>query len=692
MLRFIPKAQGGFYKSPGTLVCGHSFTNLSCRLVPFVVSQTQGYVLEFTNQLVRIWLNGVMIGNVVTAAMAGGLSPYTAADIPTIQFYPAFPDLFITHQNYPPARIRWTTPNTLTMIALTYFTNTITFTGNSHTTNILDNVPTNLLPAESTWLLTDSTNAGNITAGTYVTAVAPTTGSSPLTYSLTLSAAAVGTQTGDTYVLTLQPIPFASSGNYPKTCGVFFQRLCFANTGKSPQGFWASAVGIYSQTLDPTGAAGIVAMNWSDISTFSVSVLQTNSDGTPTTTPPTFLPTPSFQDQVDDANAFNYTINSQYDDEIAWLANSIDIAIGSSSGTWIAPGTSTANNFSAQIVADDGAGFIQPLFVTGGMLFVQRGGQKIFRFEWQGSTNPFIPPEEVTFFSEHLFNGNPIQQEALQVSPERHVWYLRNDGTCAVLLWDYVHSVRAFWRFQTSGTIVGLAVVPGTDLQGVGGRDIVYLAVQRLVGATTFTFIETLATPYWTSQRQAIFSDCATYKFNAVKFTTMAIDTGLNGATLEVVADGAYIGTALVAGGSLTLPGGVSANYAVAGLNYTSTMTSMPLVPQTQEGTGQLKKSSLPKSRLRVLNSLYMKCAQFLTANASGLSPLSNVQMGDTGIGGIKLDSTHPSAINPTLYSGYCRSSILESLRDDAYLSIVSDLPLPLSVTAIVPDVAEVET
>lgn len=682
-LRFVPKGQGGFFKSPGTLVCGHSFNDVSARLVPFVVSQTQGYALEFTNQKIQIWLNGVMIGTV------GGVIPYLTADIPSLQFYSSFPDLFITHQGYPPARIRWTTPNTLTYLVLTYSTNTITFTGNTHGSVTVDNVPTNLLPAESTWLLTDAD--GDIPAGTYITAVAPTVGSSPLTYTSTISQAATGTHVGDTFTLTLQPAPFSGSGNYPRTCAVMYQRLFMANTKNAPQDVFASGVGIYDPIADPTGANGIVYMRWSEISTFSVPVLQTNSDGTPTTTPPTFTPTPAFQDQVDDDDAFDYTINSQYDDEIAWLANAIDIAIGSASGEWIAPGASTANNFSANIVANDGAGFIQPIFVTGGMLFVQRDGQKIYRFNWQGAANPFIPPDDITFFSEHLFINNPIQQEAIQVVPERHVWYLRNDGTCAVMLWDFVYGTRSFWRFQTSGTIVGLCVVPGTDLQGNGGRDIVHIAVQRTIGGTTYTFIEQLATPYWSSQSQAIFSDCATFKTNAVKFTTMAVDTGLNGATLEVVADGVYIGTAVPAGGVLTLPKGVSANNAVCGLNFTSQVTTMPLVPPSQEGTGQLKKKAIPKARFRVYNTLYMRAGQFTTPNAGGLSPMTYVKMGDTGIGGLVLNSSTPSAVNPTLYSGYARCSILESLRDDAYLSIVSDLPLPCAVTAIVPDVSDVE-
>ena len=667
---FIPKAQGGFYKRPGTLVIGHTQGNAVARLIPFVVSQTTAYVLEFTNNLIRVWKNGVWLGagsNIVTT--------YTTAELSSLQFYPFYPDLFITHQNHAPARIRWTTPDTLTLTTLTYRTNTMTFTGTSTSgSNSITGVNTNELPTESIWLL----SGPGIAAGTYITNVQATTGSSPLTYTVALSAnAGVGSGAG-TFTLTLQPIPFASAGNYPRCCLVSGQRLWFANTANNPQTIYQSIVGIWDAS-DPGGTTGIVGMAWSDISTFSVPVLQTDSSGQPTTNPATFLPTASFQDQVNDADAGSYSISSDTDDEIAWLANAIDVQVGSASGEWIVPGNSTPNTFGAQLSSRVSAANIQPTFVSGGMLFVQRLGKKVYRFEWQGANNPFVPPEEITFFSEHLFSSNSIQEVATQAAPLRYVWFRRSDGSCAVILWNFTYGIRAWWTFQTSGTIISMAVVPGTDFQSVADRDIIHLCVQRTIGGTTYTFIEQIATPAWTDNRQAIFSDCATYKFNGIKFTTMTVDTALNGATLEVVADGAYIGTAIPQGGVLTLPKGVSANYAVAGFNYTSIVTTMPLVPQTQEGTGQLKKASIPKCRFRVYNTLYMKAGQFLTP----ASAMSVVRMGD-----IAIDYT---IANPTPYSGYARASILEALRDDTFLSIESDLPLPCSLTAIVPDVEVVE-
>ena len=691
---FIPKSQGGFYKRPGTLFVGEKDGAPIIRFIPFIISQVEAYILEFTNNSIRVWntTSNTVVQTIVTT--------YVSADIPNLQVYSYNPDLFITNQGYAPARIRRTALNTLALTTLTFKTATITtlvnsvgvsvaFTGDL-TINLatIVNVPGNLLPAEAIWTLSGT----GVPAGTTILSVVKTAGSSPVTYTVTMSANASATNAGVALTLTLGPAPFATSSDYPRCCLVAYQKLWFANTKANMQTIWQSIVGIWDAS-DPTGSSGVVGMAWSDLTSFSVPILQVNTDGSPTTNPPTYLPTAQIQDQINDADAGSFFINSDSDDEIAWLANAIDIIMGSAAGEWIIPGTSNANTLSANLVSYSAAATIQPTFVTGGMIFVQRLGKSIYRFEWQGNQNPFVPPEDLTYFSDHLFINNAIQDSCTQAAPDRLIWYRRADGTFAVLIWNFVYGVRAWWQFTTSGTIISAAVAPGTDVQGIADRDIVWLAVQRTIGGVTNTFLEQVATPYWTNSAQAVFSDCSTYK-TAASFTTMAISAFLNGATLEVVADGAYIGTAVVSGGSLTLPGGKHALKAVAGFNYVSTVTSMPIVAQSQEGTGQLKKAAIPRCRFRVYNTLYMKAGQFTTPNASGFSPLANVKMGDVGIsGGVNgvLDSTHPSVTNPPVYSGYCRASILEALRDDTYLSIVSDLPLPCALTAIVPDIEDSE-
>ena len=841
---FIPRLQGGFYKRPGTLVCGHTNADLSARIIPFVIDSTHVYVLEFTNNLVRVWKNGVWQGagsNIVTT--------YATADIPNLQFYTNYPDLFITGKNYAPARIRWTSPDTLTLVTLTFITNSLTqynattgapvqppATGTNITgtwtsgSNQITGVPTNQLPAENTWFITDMTN-GNIPAGTYVTSIAATAGTNPVTYTLTLSANTTGAGAGSALMFTLQTLPFKDGmdrgdcesttppmvsgqtvpyrinctfvqsgaefhsgsysylitkgasgagnfaeayfvqsvgssilngfvpgqtytlsgwfyvpsggmllsdcffqaswwaggvqswhpsanpaaydswqfvtytftvpsnatgvyieiaagynaasgttlyvddislniGNFPLAVGVFQQRLWFANTGNNPQGIWQSIIEIWdaSDPGPPPGALGYVGMAWSDLSTYSVSVAQLNADGTPTTNPITYLPTATFQDQVNDADAGSYTVNSERNDAIQWIRNCQDIILGSASSEWVVPANSTPNNFSAYGVSQTGCSNIPATLVTGGLIFIQRLNRRVYRFQWQGLSNPWVPPEDLTDFSTHLFVNNPITAFDVQVVPDTALWFLRTDGTVAVLLYKQGRCM-AWWNFITSGTVNSLCVVPGTDLQGNADRDIVYLCVTR----GTSTYIEQVATPYWIDNRTAVFSDCTTYRFNAVKFNTLVVDASFNGKTLEIVCDGAYVGTGVPVGGVLALP--VSCNYCAAGYNFTSWLASMPLVAAATDGSASMKTKTLPQHRIRVYNTLYVKVGMTAT-----ISQATSVNM-----------KVSYASANPTPVSGAFKAPVLSGMLRDAQVNVYSDLPLPCTVIGLVPDTVTTE-
>jgi hypothetical protein len=677
MQNFVPVAQGGFYKAPGTILLGHTFSDIAGRLVPFVIDSSHVYVLEFTNNKIRAWKNGSVISTI-----AG--STYTTAEIPNIQFYSYFPDLFIWHPNHAPARIRWTTPDTLTLLTLTFRTNTITTDPNGNllacTTGAgsptVTGLTTNLLPTESTWLITDS--AGNIPAGTYALSIVPTAGTNPVTYTLTLSAnATAGGATNLTF--TLQPKPFQGAGNYPSCGAVISERWWAANTGNNPQEFWQSIVGIYDPVADPTGANGIIGMAWSDISTMSVPVLQLNSDGTPTTNPATYLPTPQFQDVVNPGDAGDFTINSDRYDQILWLRPCQDIIIGTASGEWVVPAASNPTNLTAFQVSATGDSAVPATLVTGGVIFIQRIGTKVYRFQWQGPNNPWVPPQDLTFFASHLFKANPIVAFDTQVAPVVQMWFLRTDGTAAVLVYDADAGVMAWWRYVIAGgTINSLCVVPGTDSQGFADRDIVYLQVTRVIGGTTYNTVEQVATPFWTDSRQAVLSHCAAYQFNAVAFNTIAVDAMFNGQTLEIVCDGAYVGTGVPAGGVLALP--VSCHYCIAGLNFISQAQTLPIVAAATEGTAQMKLKTLPRLKMRVYNSMYAKVGQDNLARAQ----VVNMGFVSTKSAGV---ITSYGAANPTLISSAYESPMLQGYQRDAQLNIFSDLPLPLTVTGLVPDV-----
>lgn len=68
---FLPLPQGGFTRAPGTLHRGATLDHAAARLVPFIFSQDDACVLEFTPGKMRVWRYGALVMD--------GSSPYELA-------------------------------------------------------------------------------------------------------------------------------------------------------------------------------------------------------------------------------------------------------------------------------------------------------------------------------------------------------------------------------------------------------------------------------------------------------------------------------------------------------------------------------------------------------------------------------------------------------------------------------------
>ena len=84
------------------------------RLIPFVYSTTETYVLVFADLLVTIYGNGVKITDFG--------SPYTTAELPTVKYTQSADVLTLTHPNHPPFNFIRTSPSSFTLTEVTYGT------------------------------------------------------------------------------------------------------------------------------------------------------------------------------------------------------------------------------------------------------------------------------------------------------------------------------------------------------------------------------------------------------------------------------------------------------------------------------------------------------------------------------------------------------------------------------------------
>jgi hypothetical protein len=679
MINFMPRPQGGFRKAPGTLYCGHTASNAVASLRAIKINSNLSYVLEFTNNLVRFWkfTNGAL------TYLAGKdiITTYTTAETSQLQVAWMYPDLFIAHQNHPPARIRWSTGDNFALQNINFVTTSYTFTATlvngSATISSIAGVPgqtaVNLpLPSATQsglWVLTDSTTPANIAAGTYITQVYPsaTPSQSIAAASATLSAAAAGNGVGDTLVLTQATVPFQSAGNYPRCVSVAYQRVLFACTTNDPQAVWTSITGVWDSG-DPLGAAGNMNMNLFEATTYQVQTMITDGSGNPTSNPPSYTNVQATQNAVTDSDGISATL-TETESEIVWITGSHDLLLGCADGEIVIPANTASvvglspNNISDNMVSRAGSYPLQASVLVQGVVFIQLSGHKVYEMNWQGVQNQFTPPRDLSFFSSHLFVGNAITFWDYQQAPDTIANFLRADGSIAALFYNPLYEVMGWWQLKMheGHVITSLAVQSGP--QG----DTVFLAVTR--GA--YNYIEQMTSADWTDVRLACYTDCSYQVYNAIPFATVTVDASFNGQTLAVVADGAYLGTAVPSGNTLTLPGGVKANYVTCGfLRATPTVKSMPISPEGKYGPGLTDMRNIHHVSLMLYNTL-------------------DVQV---GVDGASLSSV-PEVVavngaNPTAYTGEPEPVPINTTNTRQPIFVVqSSAPLPCEVTAMIAEI-----
>jgi hypothetical protein len=99
LLNMVVMPQGGATRRPGTrYVAGNKNQSGINRPVRFIFSTLQAYILEFSNDNVRIYKDDGVVLN--TGTPVDVVTPYAEADIPDLKFTQSADTLYIFHKNY----------------------------------------------------------------------------------------------------------------------------------------------------------------------------------------------------------------------------------------------------------------------------------------------------------------------------------------------------------------------------------------------------------------------------------------------------------------------------------------------------------------------------------------------------------------------------------------------------------------
>ena len=142
-----------------------------------------------------------------------------------------------------------------------------------------------------------------------------------------------------------------------------------------------------------------------------------------------------------------------------------------------------------------------------------------------------------------------------------YVYIVNNDGSMAVYNTMASEDVQGFTDWVTEGEMISVAVVDDT----------LYTYVKRVVGGVDTYFLEREDTTLTTDSSSS-----------ATSTDTLTGLSHLEGETIDVVADGSYMGEFVVSGGQVTIDRQADVIY--GGLNFIPIVETMPLNIPLQNG------------------------------------------------------------------------------------------------------------
>ena len=506
---FLVLPQGGVTRRPGFRHVAWGANPLGrTRLLPFVASTEQAFVIELSDQRARFFVNGGLL-------LDGGApriitTPWRADDLAGLACAQSADVLYVVHPNYPPCTIARTGGGlfnvaplglvghpvrpqrndglTLTasgVIGTISLTASAAFFETGHEGAVLRlSEPSGVLPYQL-WRadmaisrgstithegrVYEALNDGNAgqtpplhetgdvySAGTFAGGVAwrylhdgrGHVRVLAVQSATTVTATVINRLPGTAATTRWQEGAWSAARGYPVAVTLFEQRLWLAGTRSDPITLWASQSGNYLDFTD--GAeddAGIAATM-----------------------------------AVTEANA------------IRWLAAGPGLAVGTAGGifsvtSFTADSPITPGSLRVVRATAEGSAAVQPLVVEGALICVGRGSRRLIEFAESASLDGW-QATDISIAAEHVTRAG-ISGFAWAGEPGRTVWCIV-EGQLVALTYRRDQQILAWHRHPTDGVVEDLAVIPSPD----GAADQLWLGVRRMAGGQSRRRVELMAPPF----------------------------------------------------------------------------------------------------------------------------------------------------------------------------------------------------
>lgn len=288
-----------------------------------------------------------------------------------------------------------------------------------------------------------------------------------------------------------------------------------------------------------------------------------------------------------------YSLSGKESNAIQWLESQGQLLIGTSGDEWTLGGADsetalTPTSVRAKRQSSYGSKYIAAAIINDVILFIQRSGRKVRELVYSFEKDGWVAPD-LTMLAEHVTKGE-ILESAYQQQPDAIFWAIRGDGQLIGMTYERDQNVVGWHRHVTQGEFESVATI-----YGVGTPDEVWFSVKRTIDGNTVRYIERFRTDY----REAFdneekpdwwYVDCAKRSDFAPAESTITGLAHLEGKTVQILADGAATPDRTVDGGEIELQS--AAERVLVGLSYESILKPMKLEMMLRDGAsrGRTKK------------------------------------------------------------------------------------------------------
>ncbi len=636
--------QGGLRRRSGTRFIGEVKDHgKATRLLPFVFSTVQAYVLEFGDGYFRVYANGGVVESSPGVPVEVS-TPFSSADVFDIQFTQSADVLYLAHANYPALKIERNSHVAWSITEIEfedgpYFPQndtetTLSPSATSGTVSLTASVVAGInkdqgfLATDIGRLIRFQDSAGDwhyfkVTARSSATEV---------------TAEYKGGEKEDGTELTALPNTnaraqwrlgaWSDTTGFPARVAFFEERLTFARTHDQPQTLWMSRSGDFEH----------------------------------------HGPGPN------DDDAITVTILAGQVNEIQWIAEAKALQIGTTGATRTVSAPNPENpltpaNLKQSRHTTFGAEAIQPVQIGPVTLYVGAYGRSLREFIYSFEADGFIAPD-ISVLSEHLLRGGVVQMAYAQ-DPDAIVWMASGNGELVGMTYERDQKVVGFHRHRIGGgaaddfgAVESVVCVPGSH-----GCDETWLVVRRNLAGGEKRYIERLEPGFENRDKSDAFFVDSGLSYDGPPVSEIAGLDHLEGESVAILADGSVDPPQVVLEGRITLQGNRSASKIHAGLVYGSSARTLPISSSGRDGALLGRRKRIQKAYLNLFETLGLRVG----------TPVAPLEELTTRKASDKMDSS------PPLFTGTAIAGLDDLWGNDGRLIMSAVDPLPATLRSIMP-------